>query len=93
MPASYESLRAELDDIVEQYRAHIARDGSKAGLTREEAVKRIRQLGFTEGDALRWLGLKPRSKPLRPTSRQQRPPLAAAETSTGARLPTAPTRG
>jgi hypothetical protein len=57
MPASYESLRAELDDIVEQYRAHIARDGSKAGLTREEAVTRIRQLGFTEGrrPAVAWL--------------------------------------
>jgi hypothetical protein len=62
MPPSYESLRAELDDIVEQYRAHIARDGSKAGLTRGEAVKRIRQLGFTEGDAVRWLGSRPRSK-------------------------------
>jgi hypothetical protein len=55
MPLSYESLRAELDSIVEQYRAH---DGSKAGLTRDEALKRIRQLGFTEGDAVRWLGSK-----------------------------------
>ncbi len=70
MPPSYEDLRAELDDIVEQYRAHIARDVSKTGLTRGEAVKRIRQLGFTEGDAVRWLGSKPRSKSLRLTSRQ-----------------------
>ena len=62
MAPSYESLRAELDDIVERYRAHSARDGGKGGLTREEAVKRIRQLGFTEGDAVRWLGSKPRSK-------------------------------
>jgi len=54
---------------VERYRAHVVRDGSKTGLTREEAVKRIRQLGFTEGDALRWLGLKPRSKSLRLTSK------------------------
>ena len=66
MPLSYESLRAQLDDIVERYRAH---DGSKAGLTHEEAVKRIRQLGFTEADALRWLGANPRSKSLKPTSR------------------------
>ena len=66
MPLSYESLRAELDGIVERYRAH---DGSKAGLTRDEAVKRIRQLGFTEGDADRWLGSEPRSKSLKPTSR------------------------
>ena len=62
MSPSYESLRAELDEIVEQYRAHLVRDGSKVTLTREEAVKRIRQLGFTEGDAERWLGSKLRSK-------------------------------
>jgi hypothetical protein len=68
MPRSYESLRAELDDIMERYRVHTARDGG-SGLTHEEAVKRIRQLGFTEGDAVRWLGAKPRSKSLRPTSR------------------------
>ena len=66
MPRSYESIRVELDDIVERYRAH---DGSKAGLTREEAVKRIRQLGFTQGDAVRWLSSKPRPKSLKPTSR------------------------
>ena len=41
---------------------HLARDGSKVTLTREEAVKRIRQLGFKEGDAERWLGSKPSSK-------------------------------
>jgi hypothetical protein len=57
MSPSYESLRAELDEIVERYHA---RDGSKVTLTREEAVKRIRQLGFTEGDAMRWLDQKPR---------------------------------
>jgi len=58
---SYENLRAELDDVVERYRAHTASDEGKDELTREEAVKRIRQLGFTEGDAERWLGSKPRS--------------------------------
>jgi hypothetical protein len=65
MPLSYESLRAELDGIVERYRAP---DGSRVGLTREEAVKRIRQLGFTEGDAERWLGSKARSKSPKITS-------------------------
>ncbi len=59
MRRSYENLRAELEDIVERYRADTARDGGKDGLTRVEAVKRIRQLGFTEGDAERWLGSKP----------------------------------
>jgi hypothetical protein len=64
MSPSYESLRAELDDIVERYRARLANDRSKGTLTREEAVKRIRKLGFTEADATRWLDSKPR----RPTS-------------------------
>ena len=62
MPRSYESIRAELDNIVERYRAYTGRDVGKGGLTREEAATRIRQLGFTEGDAERWLGSKPRSK-------------------------------
>jgi hypothetical protein len=58
MPRSYESVRAELDDIVERYRA-LHQDGRKTALTREEAIKRIRKLGFSEGDAMRWLGKKP----------------------------------
>ena len=57
---SYESVRAELDQIVEQYRAHIPGDGNKPRLAREEAVERIRRLGFTRGDALRWLDPKGR---------------------------------
>jgi hypothetical protein len=59
MSPSYESLRAELDEIVERYRAHRPY-GGKIALSREEAVKRIRKLGFTEGDAMRWLDQKPR---------------------------------
>jgi hypothetical protein len=55
---SYESLRAELDEIVGRYRAHLT--DSRSALTREETIRRIRTLGFTEGDALRWLGSKPR---------------------------------
>jgi len=55
---SYESLRAELDEIVARYRAHLADNSST--LTREDAVRRIRKLGFTERDALRWLGPRPR---------------------------------
>jgi len=62
MPRSYESIRAELDDIVERYRAYTGRGVGKGGLTREEAAKRIRELGFIEGDAERWLGSKPSSK-------------------------------
>jgi hypothetical protein len=63
MSPSYESLRAELDEIVERYRAHLPHDGSKVPLTREEAVRRIRKLGFTEGDAMRWLDQKPVRRP------------------------------
>lgn len=54
MASSYESVRAELDEIVERYRR--ARDGGRGTLTREEAVERIRRLGFARSDAMRWLG-------------------------------------
>jgi hypothetical protein len=53
---SHENLRAELNEIVERYPAHFGDD--RGTLTREETVKRIRKLGFTEGDALRWLGFE-----------------------------------
>ena len=59
MSPSYESLRAELDEIVERYRAQLRDDRSNCTLTREEAVKRILKLGFTATDAGRWLGPKP----------------------------------
>jgi hypothetical protein len=58
MAPSYESVRAELDEIVERYR--LGRDGGKGTLTREEAVERICRLGFARGDAMRWLDKKPR---------------------------------
>jgi acetate kinase len=59
MEDSYESCLATLDAIITRYRAGIG-DRSKLTLTREEAVKRIKALGFTEGDALRWLDSKRR---------------------------------
>jgi hypothetical protein len=59
MDDSYESHRAALDSIIERYRARFTRDRSQPALTREEAVKLIKALGFTEGDAMRWLGSKP----------------------------------
>ena len=65
MRRSYEKIRAELDDILERYRSHTA---NKSGLTYAEAVRLIRKLGFTEGDAVRWLGSKsrPESLPRKP---------------------------
>jgi len=50
---SYQSLRAELNEIVEQYPAHFGDD--RGTLTREETVKRIRKLGFTRGRVVAWL--------------------------------------
>jgi len=58
MARSYESSRAALDDIILQYRA--ARTGrGRAMLSRERAIELIKALGFTRGDALRWLDPKP----------------------------------
>ena len=62
MSPSYESLRAELDEIVRQYRAHPTDVWARGILTREEAAKRILKLGFTAADAERWLGPKPRPR-------------------------------
>jgi hypothetical protein len=55
---SYEKLRAALDDIIERYRARLVGDRTRPTLSRKEAIKQIRALGFTEGDAMRWLDPK-----------------------------------
>ena len=57
MAPSYESVRAELDEIVERY--HLGRRGGNGTLTRDEAVESICRLGFARGDAMRWLDKKP----------------------------------
>ena len=59
MADSYESCLAALDDIVGRYRAHFIGYRSRPMLTREEALEPIKALGFTEGDAIRWLDVKP----------------------------------
>ena len=59
MAGSYESCLAALNDIIARYRSGRARDGTKLPLTRAEAIERIKALGFTEGDATRWLDPKP----------------------------------
>lgn len=58
MAPSYESSRAALDDIIMQYRAGRTSRG-RATLSRERAIELIKALGFTRGDALRWLDPKP----------------------------------
>jgi hypothetical protein len=62
MSRSYESLRAELDEIVESYRSGRSNERTKGTLTRDEAAKRIRKLGFTAADAKRWLDSKLRHR-------------------------------
>ena len=59
MADSYESCLAKLDDIIGRYRARLVGDRSRPTLTREQAVMLIKALGFTEGDAMRWLDAKP----------------------------------
>jgi hypothetical protein len=58
MVDSYERRRAALDDIIRQYRAGRTGD-RRAALSREQAIELIKALGFTRGDALRWLDPKP----------------------------------
>jgi hypothetical protein len=61
MAPSYESMRAALDEIIRRYRGDPGGDrrGGPA-LSREQAVEMIKALGFTRGDALRWLDAKNR---------------------------------
>jgi hypothetical protein len=58
MAQSYESSRAALDDIIRRYRSGLAGGRGGAPLSREQAVELIKALGFTRGDALRWLDSK-----------------------------------
>jgi len=59
MAQSYESTRAALDEIIRRYRGAAAGD-RRAGpaLSREQAIEMIKALGFTRGDAVRWLDSK-----------------------------------
>jgi hypothetical protein len=59
MLGSYEHHLATLEGIIERYRAGLADDIKRRRLTRAEAVQRIKALGFTQGDAERWLDPKP----------------------------------
>ena len=52
---SSEEYRAKLDEIVRCYRLGVAAPGARAKLTQDEAVARLRKLGFTVGEALRLL--------------------------------------
>jgi hypothetical protein len=57
---STEEYLAELDDILRRYRLHATELGAHAKLTQEEALARLRKLGFTAGEALRLLRLNSR---------------------------------
>jgi hypothetical protein len=58
---SAEEWRAELDETVRRYHLGLAIPEAREMLTHEEAVARIRKLGFTVGEALRLLRPKERS--------------------------------
>jgi hypothetical protein len=58
---SAEELVAEVDRVVHQYREETGRRGAPR-LTREHAIERIVELGFLEGDAIRYLD-RNRDKP------------------------------
>jgi len=50
-----EEWLAELDNVVHRYRVGIKTPGARDTLTPEEALKLMRKLGFTNGEALRLL--------------------------------------
>lgn len=52
---SAEEYFAKLDEVVRQYRLCVAERGEREGLTQEKALERVRKLGFTVGEALRFL--------------------------------------
>jgi hypothetical protein len=52
---SAEEWLAELEDTVRRYHLGLARPGAQDKLSQEEALARIRKLGFTLGEALRLL--------------------------------------
>jgi len=59
MGDSYESCVAAIDEIITRYRAGSTAERSKVALSRDQAITLIKALGFTEGDAMRWLDAKP----------------------------------
>jgi hypothetical protein len=58
---SAEEWLTELEDTVRRYQLGLAMPSAHDKLTQEEALARIRKLGFTVGEALRLLRPKERS--------------------------------
>ena len=57
---SAEEWRTELEETVRRYHLGLAKPGARDTLMHEEALARIRKLGFTVGEALRLLRPKER---------------------------------
>jgi hypothetical protein len=53
---SAEEWVAAVNEIVRRYRG----GGADEAISREEAMSRMRALGISEGDAIRWLDVKAR---------------------------------
>lgn len=58
-PMGYETLRQAVDGIIAAYEQ---RKGTIA-ISRDTAIERLRALGFTAGDAVRWLRPERRGRP------------------------------
>lgn len=52
---SAEEWLAEFDEVVRRYRAGLTRTGAGEALPQQEALARLRRLGFTVGEGLRLL--------------------------------------
>lgn len=55
---SYESTRAKLDSIIADFRkgrAELSDNPAQVAVVRRVAIHAIVKLGYTEGDAIRWL--------------------------------------
>lgn len=55
---SYESCLAALNEIIARYRAGLTGERSRVTLSCDQAIQLIKALGFTAGDAMRWLDAK-----------------------------------
>lgn len=52
---SFEDALAEFDETLRRYRRGISSPGAPDGLTRDEAIARLRKLHFTAGEAMQFL--------------------------------------
>lgn len=52
---SYEQMMAKMKDIEQRYRAKLRGNDGGDGLTKDEAIEAYTKLGYTEGQARRYI--------------------------------------